>query len=442
MSLRKERRALRTFRLINRLLRKLPAAHLSPRDQLQRLLPHLQALHKHAEAEDLEAAQSWDGSSIRDLILRYLSFMRVISAGCSAKEVPAWIWAPLFRILGFTEIKEAKSAFLNAEDRTQLIYALAEQATLDETDSKRWAMLALAQYNSFRISKFPLGNYLSLLDGLKQRLEMTTLLSFLRVTPIKIWQSFTPDFLRQLWEGQMQSTTSLANLGAIIPQSASKLLAPDNSARKIWGLHTLYYLRSFTKTHREDRQNAMHGTTADRKDAFKALKFILSSLIHRVSGNGTLEDGTIAVLSNAVQYLRDKDCPPDRQVMAAILHAAQLCHSTQLLLLHSRGILYWIWQEWVLQREDDPKANQDQVLVVAFLDITATSRAVSRSPEYGALLVRTGLSITLIWHIDRNSSDESSYGKGQSSHYLAKSGFSVGYGRSSPQRLGCPYRCP
>ena len=367
-------------------------SELSPQEQLQRLLPHLEELGQLIISPECSKFAFARGSTDFNLFLnRYPATVITWLADRSQAGLSLQQTNQLLEVHDLVASRVLTGNNMHTEDRVGLICALVEQAYVvsSESNRKQWHELALVQYS--KLCKIPNPQIcLSILDSISKHMTVESILPFLRTSPIKVWQSFSPHFLHYLWSQISGSRDLIARFGEIMPQSRFGPLPPASQARRIWGLHSLYYQQSFHEKYRQMKEKQKKVFAIHHEDTYRVLVYILSSSVLRAYDSGTANRETFELICEILVDLRHRQFPPETQVIAAILHLAYLCTRQQLEHLYKNKFLEWIWLEWSLRRKNDTKQSEDKTMMVGFLNATLPNLSNEQPRESAPLVTSEG----------------------------------------------------
>ncbi|KAK9893675.1 hypothetical protein P389DRAFT_106727 [Cystobasidium minutum MCA 4210] len=336
---RRQRRARRYLRVVTKSLSKLSKSHLSRRAQAQLVHKLLSKL-----ASSLPTSEDSQGEPLFSAKLLH-SFLNAFQG-----------WLSHFDVSRNTGIRNLASI---ASVYAQLLPVLI--ANVDSIQSKRLHQAMLEEQ-------------VCLVKSLATQLTFENLSQLLSLLSPKNWVSLPSIVLDTLADTVLQCDAACETLHRAMLKMS---LNPSRDLTQHARLHQLHRHLLEQQLHKQQTFSRMFGPEPRRQSLYSGLKYMISSTV--LSDRLTLGECSIQQLKRPLDLarkFRNLYLPPDRQVMAAVLHLALLGDDNVRRILEIDGTLGWLWREWTVLRENEPDREVDDVLLVGFLE---TAGAVSGS---------------------------------------------------------------
>lgn len=368
----RERRARRSLTSVTRCLANITQVHLSQHAEANRVYTLLSKLANTVPTpEDAQSKAVYESKAVASFCDAFLAWLGHLSASSSKSSS-----ALLLRCAeGYKEILPAIMGHTSGLQGTR-----HSQSVLGETEASG----RISTTSSEPRKRSPKGvvadavqaEQLRLLKILPSRLTAQDLCSFLAGIPPSQWLSLPSKVLDALASAVLVQADACDFIHRALPRRASSTARVLGQHPRVHQLHGHLFQQQMSEPQSYSR---MFGPAPAQRASYSGLKFILSSMIlseklQHEKCTRTMHKKHLAV----IREFRKRHLPPDRQVMAAILHLASLSDITSVTDLEQDGTLGWLWREWTVLRENEPAPSTDDALLVGFLEVVGRVA----SPEY------------------------------------------------------------
>ncbi|KAL7009801.1 hypothetical protein EMMF5_000709 [Cystobasidiomycetes sp. EMM_F5] len=180
------------------------------------------------------------------------------------------------------------------------------------------------------------------------------------------WNDASPDVCVAVWRF-CRSNKALADRIAHNLTTQSDTFNQNPSFPRMSDLHSYLYNNAMSGMPNSGHRFRMLGPAPQDMQAFCAYKYLLSRIVLSVKDVANVDVKYAETAADIITQMKQYRMPPDRQVIASVLHMLQLCKESRIRcpqLIHALGPF---WQEWTLIREHDPAPAMDDIILVGFL---------------------------------------------------------------------------